>query len=170
MNEADFTAKEAVPTQETPEVDATLPEVAIDCTEPQGETELQSLRKEVESLRNQLSERDNLEKANARINSELSQFFDYFPESSLDEIPDEVWDKVKKGASLSAEYSLFMRKAELERARIGKVNERNRQMSAGSVQSGEGERYYSPSEVRKMTPAQVKKHYDDIVESMRHWN
>ena len=60
-----------------------MPEVAIDCTEPQGETELQSLRKEVESLRNQLSERDNLEKANARINSELSQFFDYFPERIL---------------------------------------------------------------------------------------
>ena len=54
--------------------------------------------------------------------------------------------------------------------RIRDVNIKNRKMSAGAVSQGDGEKYYSPSEVKRMTPAQVKKHYDEIVESMRHWN
>ena len=43
-------------------------------------------------------------------------------------------------------------------------------MSAGSLASDEGEKYYSPSEVKKMSPAQVRANYDDIIESMRHWH
>ena len=71
---------------------------------------------------------------------------------------------------MSAEFSLHLRKKENERKRISGINEKNRKMSAGSIGVSDGERYYSPAEVRKMTPAQVKAHYDDIIESMRNWN
>jgi hypothetical protein len=81
-----------------------------------------------------------------------------------------VWQKVRKGASLCAEFSLIQRKAELEKRRINNINEQNRRMSAGSLGNSDGEKYYSPSEVKKMTPLQVREHYDDIIESMRHWN
>jgi hypothetical protein len=63
-----------------------------------------------------------------------------------------------------------LRKIELEKKKISDFNENNRRMSTGSLLQGDGEKYYSPSEVKKMTPAQVKSHYDEIVESMRHWN
>ena len=132
--------------------------------------ELSFLREEVKRLKDQLSERENLDRANSRMRAELAEFYECFPDAELDEIPDEIWQRVKKGASLSAEYSLFQRKAELSRKKAGERNEKNRKMSTGSLGSGDGERYYSPAEVKKMSPAQVKANYDDIIESMRHWN
>ena len=132
--------------------------------------ELALLKKELEGLKNELAERDRLERMSERMNSELAEFRECFPNSTLEEIPDEIWEKVKRGASLPAEYSLYVIKAENERRRISSVNERNRKMSAGAIGFAEGEKYFSPEEVKKMSPAQVKKHYDDIIESMRHWN
>lgn len=132
--------------------------------------EISSLRSEIEILRSQLKEREELDRVNARVKGELEAFYEFFPDVDMDEIPDDVWERVKKGASLSAEYSLLLRKRELEKKKISDFNEKNRKMSAGSIGFGEGEKYYSPSEVKRMTPAQVRAHYDDIIESMRHWN
>lgn len=136
----------------------------------EGVDELSLLREELQSLKNQLSEREKLDQANARIEMEISEFYDCFPESNLREIPEEVWEKVRRGSSLSAEYSLFKRKVEIEKQKISDINERNRKMSAGAIGILDGEKYYSPAEVKKMTPAEVKRNYDDIIESMRHWN
>lgn len=138
--------------------------------EEKREDELSVLRGEIEILRAQLKEREELDKANERLRAELADFYEVFPDTPPDQIPSEIWEKVRKGASLSAEYSLLLRRRELEKKRIGDINEKNRRMSAGSVNSGEGEKYYSPSEVKRMSPTQVKAHYDDIIESMRHWN
>ena len=132
--------------------------------------ELTTLKAEVESLRAQLKAREDEERAVTRIHSELVEFEEYFPEVELSSIPDDVWEKVKSGASLSASYSLFKRKEELKNKKICDINEKNRKMSAGSVIGGEGEKFFSPAEVKRMTPAQVKTNYDGIVESMRHWN
>lgn len=132
--------------------------------------ELEYLREEVKNLQNQLSEQRELERANSRMNKELAEFCEYFPECDFDEVPEEIWQRVRKGASLCAEFSLMQRKAELEKRRISNINEQNRRMSAGSIGALDGEKYYSPSEVKKMTPSQVREHYDDIIESMRHWN
>ena len=154
-------------------IEANAQEINIDESienENEDFDELKQLRQEVEILRNQLSERDMLDKANARMNSELAQFYEYFPESSLDEVPEQIWERVRRGLSLSAEFSLYLLKMERERKSVSEINKKNRQMSAGALGVSEGERYYSPSEVKKMSPAQVKAHYDDIVESMRHWN
>lgn len=173
---------EAALTVEEPQDDATI-ELGSNVQEemvadPEGKSEEESdeaselftLRAEVERLKAELLAKQQEERATSRINSELSEFEEYFPEVTLDEIPDEVWDKVRGGASLSATYSLFKRKRELERIRISELNEKNRKMSAGSLVGGDGETYYSPAEVKRMTPAQVKKNYDRILESMRHWN
>lgn len=132
--------------------------------------EISLLRAEIQNLRDELNSKNELEKANSRILSEISEFKDYFPEVDIHEIPDEVWQKVKNGASLSASFALNLRKIEIERKKASDFNEKNRRMSTGSLSGGENERYYSPSEVKKMTPAQVKAHYDDIIDSMRHWN
>ena len=117
-----------------------------------------------------LAKRDELERVQTRMNLELSEFAEYFPEVEIGTISDDVWEKVKAGASLSASYALYLRKNELQSKKIDGINEKNRQMSAGSVLNLEGDRYYSPSEVKRMSPAQIKANYDDILESMKHWN
>lgn len=132
--------------------------------------ELSAARAELDALRLELKARDEQDRASARMRAELSELEEYFPEVQVEEIPDEVWEKVKSGASLAASYALFRRRGELEKRRISDFNEKNRRMSAGSLASCEGEKYYSPAEVRKMSPAEVRKNYDDIIESMRHWN
>ena len=147
-------------------------EEAFDASSENAEQtdEVAALKAEIESLRAQLNEREMLDKATARMNAELLEFEEYFPDVSLDQIPDAIWQKVKEGASLSAQYSLFRRKEELSKRKVSNINEKNRKMSSGSVAGGEGDKYYSPSEVKRMSPEQVRKHYDDIIESMRHWN
>ena len=132
--------------------------------------ELTLLKNELESLRAELQLREEREMANSRILKEITEFEEYFPEVDIHQIPSEIWEQVRQGASLSASFALNLRRLEIERKKTNDFNEKNRRMSAGSLIQGEGEKYYSPSEVKKMTPAQVKLHYDDIVESMRHWN
>lgn len=156
--------QEVVETSEDMVTENTAEENANSCDE------LAHLKAELDSLRAELKSRDEREQANSRMLAELSEFEEYFPEVDIHQIPSEVWEKVRNGASLSASYALNLKKIEIERKKVSDFNEKNRRMSAGSLMQGEGEKYYSPSEVKKMTPAQVKTHYDDIVESMRHWN
>ena len=132
--------------------------------------ELSQLKGEVETLRAELNARNEAERAQSRILSELSEFQEYFPEVDLHSIPNEIWERVKSGSSLASSYALLLRRRDLEKKKIGDFNEKNRRMSAGSLLRGEGEKYFSPSEVKKMTPAQVRSNYDDIVASMKHWN
>ena len=144
-------------------------DLAIDAQEQEPD-EMEFLRAQIENLKAEITRRDEQERANARIISELNELEQYFPEVEISEIPEEVWNKVRCGASLSAAYALFRRKSELKKRKASDFNEKNRRMSAGSLLRGDGEKYFSPSEVKKMSPAQVKKNYDDIIESMRHWN
>lgn len=133
-------------------------------------SEISMLKAELEELRAELKAREEREKTHSRILEELEEFGEYFPEIDIHQIPEEVWEKVKSGVSLSASFALNLRKMELEKKKVSDFNEKNRRMSAGSLMRNDAEKYYSPSEVKKMTPAQVKSHYDEIVASMRHWN
>jgi hypothetical protein len=138
--------------------------------EEESVDEVALLKHELELLKEEIRLRDERETANSRILKEITEFEEYFPEVNLHQIPSEIWEQVRQGASLSASFALSLRKLEIEKQKTSDFNEKNRRMSAGSLIQGEGEKYYSPSEVKKMTPAQVKLHYDDILESMRHWN
>ncbi len=174
MTEAnkEFTEELAEPTEgELTELNGDKEEEQAENAElTEAERELLALKAELEELRTELKARDELEKANSRLYAEIEEFKDYFPDTELHEIPDDIWEKVKKGASLSAAFSLYRRKQELDKKRVSDFNEKNRRMSSGSVDRGEGEKYFSPSEVKKMSPLQVKQNYDDIINSMRHWN
>ena len=146
-------------------------DVEIDeCSDKEELDELSLLKSEIDSLRQELRARDEREQANSRMLNELTEFSEYFPDVDIHNIPNEVWEQVKNGTSISAAFALNLRKMELEKKKVSDFNDKNRRMSAGSLLGGEGEKYYSPAEVKRMTPAQVKSHYDDIIESMRHWN
>ena len=163
MSEAEITAAEEI-TELTP-TDSGSPQESLEARD-----ELIALKTELEKLRAELKARDEMEKANSRILREITEFEEYFPEVDIHQIPSEVWEKVRQGASLSASFALNLKKLEAERKRVGDFNDKNRRMSAGALTRGENNKYYSPAEVKRMTPAQVKSHYDDIIESMRHWN
>ena len=135
-----------------------------------GEDELEDLRKEIEDLRGELSRREALDESNKRMLRECEEFKEYFPDAELSSVPDEVWERVKGGLPLSAAYALFARRIEMQKSRVEQINRKNREMSAGSVRNGGDEGYYSPAEVKAMTPDQVRANYTDIIESMRHWN
>lgn len=166
MNEIDNALYEEIVADEESE----LSEISQNEALNEDNDELLLLGKEVEELRKELKMRNEREEANSRFLKEIKEFEEYFPEVDLHQIPSEIWEQVKGGASLSATFALNLKKLEAERKKANDFNEKNRRMSAGSLMQDEGEKYYSPSEVKKMTLAQVKLHYDDIVESMRHWN
>ena len=141
-----------------------------DYAEAEEVDEISLLKTELEALRMELKSRDEREALNSRMIKELNEFQEYFPEVEIRSIPNDIWEQVKNGASLSASFALNLRKIEIERKKVSDFNEKNRRMSAGALLQGDGEKFYSPSEVKRMSPAQVRAHYDDIVESMRHWN
>lgn len=138
--------------------------------DPPEQKSIEELEREVSELRERLREREELDRAQSRVARELDSFAELFPDTDLHEIPQSVWDEVRRGGSLCAGFALHIRLRELERERIAQKNERNRRMSSGSILGGESESYYSPDEVKRMTPRQVREKYDDIIESMKHWN
>ena len=82
--------------------------------DPTSSDELIALREKVKELSAQLREREEIDAANARMKEELEEFYEYFPSVDPKSVPDEVWERVKCGASLAATYSLFERKRERE--------------------------------------------------------
>lgn len=100
----------------------------------------------------------------------MAKFAYLFPKTPLSEIPQSVWDEVESGGSLSASYALHLHILGLEEKRIAEQNESNRRMSSGSLTGVGVGGYYSPEEVRRMTPSQVRENYDDVIDSMRHWH
>lgn len=67
-----------------------------------------------------------------------------------------------------SEQARFDENLELKR-RIDEINRTNRESSAGSVRGVQSD-YFSYNEVKEMTPAQVRKNFSRIVDSMGKWN
>lgn len=134
----------------------------------QDKTEtLEELRAEVERLRSALEDK---QKENERVLGEIGEFTELFPRKTLESVPEEVWDKVKSGIPLAAAYALYEKKAEARAAFAEEVNKKNAERSSGAVGRDTGSTYYSPSEVKEMSAAEVKKNYAVIIESMKKWN
>lgn len=129
--------------------------------QPNGE--LERLRTENRELRAEL------ERAK-RLEAELSDFAEIFPEQNIRAIPDEVWQDVKKGNSLSAAFALYEKKRMNLEARADKINQLNAYRSSGQAGSNTAREYFSPDEVRAMSQSEVRANYQRIIESMKKWN
>ncbi|MBQ8207863.1 MAG: hypothetical protein IJZ89_03915 [Clostridia bacterium] len=130
------------------------------------ENELQELRRKNDELRRELEERKAL---SGRLESEISEFSEMFPDVALTDIPESIWAEVKSGLPLSAAYARHERKRVLGEKRAAEINNTVRESSSGSV-SGTPDYYYTAEEVRKMSAAEVKKNYSHIINSMKRWN
>ena len=129
--------------------------------------EIEHLRSEINSLKNDISRR---EAEFERMNSECHEFSMLFPDVSLKNVSDSVWEQVKKGMPLSAAYAYEERKRNLEKMRSQSINARNSEKSTGRLVGDDNGGYFSPSEVKAMDRNQIKANYSKIIDSMSHWN
>ncbi len=149
---------EAVNEVETEEATPSLPDSA---------QELETLRQEVEQLRAALVQKEQ-EQQNAL--REIGEFHRLFPDISIENVPEGVWDSVEQGIPLSAAYALYEKKRCMSEARADEINRRNASLSAGKAGKHTAGEYFSPDEVRAMSQRQVHNNYRAIMESMKHWH
>lgn len=131
------------------------------------EDELVRLRAEVRELNEKLLQKENEAK---RIAEELGGFSEAFPEVEIKSVPDEVWDSVKNGNSLAASYALYVHRTGMKQAQICEQNDRNAYFSSGHLGKSAKSEYFSPDEVKRMSPSEVRASYSKIIESMKKWN
>ena len=126
-----------------------------------------ALRQEIEQLRAALAQKEQEQQRTLR---EIGEFHRLFPDISVSDVPDGVWDSVDRGIPLSAAYALYEKKRLAAQDRAEAINRRNASLSAGQAGTHTAGEYFSPDEVRAMSQRQVHHHYRAIMESMKHWH
>lgn len=149
-----------------------------DCSEEYETTEkadfpeeenIDTLKKEIESLKAQLSALEAERNTQNKLLQEVSSFKELFPDVELDDIPQSVWEQVKNGTPLNASYALYEKRLKAEEARIAKINASNALSSPGIAGKDTANEYFSPEDVRKMSPSEVHANYAKIKQSMKKW-
>ena len=137
-----------------------------DVTEETSES-IESLKAEIESLKETIRQKNEQQE---RLTRELGEFSELFPEIPPSEIPEEIWNEVKRGIPLAAAFALREKKEQLRMSKIGEINKRNSLRSAGMAGVGTAGEYFTPDEVRAMSRGEVKANYEKIIASMKKWN
>lgn len=128
-------------------------------TEPKmsAEQELEMLRKENEQKE--------------KVSKELDRLWAMFPDVTLEDAPDELWELIENGESLLGAYCILLAKENLESRKADAKNRENSMKTPPAVNNGsEKKEYFTREQVAKMNRDQVRKNYDRIVDSMKHWN
>ena len=121
--------------------------------------ELTRLRAEIGSVRETLLQKE----------ADYAEFRALFPAVPLSSLPDRVWEDVRRGIPLPAAVALSEHRRALAEQQAEAANRTNRERSCGSVR-GEAADLLSAREVRAMSPAEVREHYEQIMRSMPKWN
>ena len=160
----DITVEEIEETPEEPETETEIePEIAEDAETFVSEPGIS------EETPEKLSRMVEFEQKEA-LDNEYDEFKRLFPGVSVKDLPDAVRESVNSGVPLAAAYALFEKRRAAELADAENVNLRNREFSTGSVkEAASNEVYYSPREVREMTPDEVHNNFSAILKSMDHW-
>ena len=131
-------------------------------TEEEPDDPIAALREEIATLRALVETR-------REVPAELTESFrSLYPDVSRADIPDAVFEEAQAGLPLEAAYALYERREALRKQAAERVNRQNAVGGWGRA-DGAGEDFLSPDEVREMTPAEVRRNYARIVESMKHW-
>ncbi len=140
--------------------------VASEPAQPSEEDRLEQLRGELNRLRSELAARDEML---TRIGTECEEFRQLYPERTLSDLSDSVWEDVRRGVPIAAAFALSERRRQLTEQKAMESNLANGRRSAGSVNGTENE-YFSPAEVRAMSQTQVRENYQKIMRSMQKWH
>lgn len=147
-------------------LDEAVNEASEDLPEDQS---IDSLKEEIATLKAQIAEFEAINESQTKILAELGEFTELFPDTPVSSIPDSVWDSVRAGAPLLASYALYEKRLISEKARIERINAENASRSPGMAGQNTAGEYFTPDEVRKMTPSEVHANYSKIKESMKKW-
>jgi isopropylmalate/homocitrate/citramalate synthase len=104
------------------------------------------------------------------IAEQLNEFSELFPEIAVKSVPEEVWESVKRGNSLAASYAVYEKRVTEAAKRIERINAKNASSSAGAIDKHTSQEFFTPDDVRKMSPSEVRANYDKIRRSMEKWN
>ena len=119
----------------------------------------------------EIGELEEDKKGNEKVSEEDAEAEAEAPHNSEEEKGEDLEKKIieltLEIASLRDE--LESRKAESEKL-FKLINDMNAARSSGAIQNDGKGIYFSPSEVRQMSGAEVKKNYGLIIESMKKWN
>ena len=127
---------------------------------------MDALERELASLKELLEKRD---AQAARMEKELDEFTALYPHISTRTLPDSVWEDVARGVPIAAAYALAERRRLREAEIANETNQINTARSCGALTGTESD-YFSPSEVRSMTPSEVRSNYNKILYSMQKWH
>lgn len=172
MNEN--THAESVITENTP-IENSQAEAIQEGSEPQEalpdyESLISELNSKISSLNEELEGYKTAIKRQELINEQISEFSELFPSIAINAIPDEVWSEVKKGSSLAASYAVYEKRITEAARKIESVNLKNASSAAGSVGKHPAQEFFSPDDVRKMSPSEVRASFAKIKRSMEKWN
>ena len=134
-----------------------------------AQEQLGMLQCELKQLREELTAMKETRENFRRMTDELREFHDLYPEVSLKEIPDEVYDSMYAGIPPAAGYALYLKREREKQKEADRINGANLRRSSGSLVAADAD-YYSPGEVRAMSQAEVRKNYQKIMQSMQKWH
>ncbi len=127
--------------------------------------DLAALREEVKRLGRELTERQN---ALERMGIECEEFRSLYPDVSLSQLGDDVWESVRRGVPIAAAHALSERKKLCLQKRAESENLANLERSPGALHS-KPNGFYSYDEVRLMSADEVRHNYHNIMLSMQKW-
>jgi hypothetical protein len=128
--------------------------------------DLESLRRELKELRLALLEQKTSEE---RTEREYREFLELYPDQSVSEMPDDVRESLRQGVPLAAAFALSERRRARIEERAREVNQANQARSLETIRA-ERNGYFTPEEVRLMSPEEVARYYGDIRSSMQKWS
>ena len=129
--------------------------------------DIRALKQELETLKTELK---NSRAAYDRLSAECADFSELYPEVSVTNLPDSVWKSFKSGVPLAAAYALYEKRERSAAAKAHNINQKNKELSTGSLDSSGSEEFFSPAEVRAMSAAEVRANYAKIIVSMSKWH
>ncbi len=133
------------------------------------EADIPALQEQIKALQGEIARLEQEKQSQERSLREISEFTELFPHIDPRALPDSVWESVKQGVPLAASYAVYEKRLQLEQERIAKINSGNASRSPGKVGTNTASEYFTPDEVRKMSPAEVHANYSKIKASMKKW-
>ena len=117
-----------------------------------------------------LAELERQRQAEDRRRADLSEFRELFPDVAITDVPQEVWDGVGHGMTLTDAYMRYDRRESIRRARAEAANAANA-ASAPPAQTPAPEtpKNLSREDVARMSREEVRRNYDRILKSMPLW-
>lgn len=120
--------------------------------------------------KSRLAELERQRQAEDRRRADLSEFRELFPDVAITDVPQEVWDGVGHGMTLTDAYMRYDRRESIRRARAEAANAANA-ASAPPAQTPAPEtpKNLSREDVARMSREEVRRNYDRILKSMPLW-